>query len=110
MKFNLSLLDRANLSSLLPVTGSIEEVKKVSAWQTELNMTDEEKEVEASFNQIHDKEEKDKSLNEWYNTKKEWEISEDLLMYLKSELESKESAKAFSFNDPVELYEEILKS
>jgi hypothetical protein len=108
IKLNLSMVDRANLAYLIAKSGSIEEVTKYQAWEKELSMSDKEKELEQSFNQIRDKDSKDKSLNEWYNTKNEIELSVEFVNYLAEIISSKNDAKAILITDPIELYQYIV--
>jgi len=104
-KVVLSMLDRATAVDLLPKTGNLEKIKKVKGWIGELEMTPEEKDIETSFNQIRDKEEKAKAVNDWYRTTKEIELSDELYDHIKNELEALNQAESISVTDNMTIYE-----
>lgn len=107
-KVNLSFVDRASAVDLLPKTGNLEKVKKTREWIKELEMTPEEKEVEQSFNQIRDKDEKSKALNDWYHTSKEMEISDELYSYIKDELSIKDESSSITITENLGIYDAFL--
>lgn len=109
-KLNLSMKDRAEAISILPKTGNLEKVKRVKSWMAELEMTQAEKDIELSFNQIRDKDEKSKALNDWYREIKEIEISDELYSALKTIIESRNGAEALDVDMSFNLYEQFLEA
>jgi len=107
-KLRMSMVERSAISNMVPKTGDLATIKKTQSWLDALKMTDEEKKVEESFNQIRDKNEKDKALNDWYNTESEFEMPDDLFDYLVSEIQKRDAAKGIAFNEPIKLYEKLL--
>jgi len=91
----------------LPKTGDVQTVKNVQSWIKELEMTAEEKSVEKSFNDIRDKDERDKALNSWYHIEKEVEISDGLFEFMKNECAAKDAAKNISINESMNIYDQF---
>lgn len=107
-KLKISMVDRSAISNMVPKTGDIETIKKVQSWLDILKETDDEKKVELSFNQIRDPKEKDKALNDWYNTENDFEMPDDLFDYLVDEIKKRDEAKGIAFHEPIKLYEKLL--
>ena len=107
-KLNLSMVDRSQAVNMIPCSGNITEVEKYVGWLKELEMTDEEKEIEKSFNQIHNKDEQGKAINDWYNTTKEIELSDELYDYIKSVVIAKNDGCGIGITDSLNLYKEFL--
>jgi hypothetical protein len=105
---NVTMVERAHLSYFLPKSGSINEVRTYQKWDAELKMTPEELEIEKSFSQMRDKDARDKAINDWFNTKKEIEISYELLKFLADAIEDRNNSGAIGIEDPIDLYLEIL--
>lgn len=107
-RLNLSMVDRSQAANMIPCTGNVDEVEKYLGWLKELEMTNEEKEIEKSFNQIHNKDEQTKAVNDWYNTTKEIELSDELYDHIKSVVISKNDGGGISIGDSLNLYKEFL--
>lgn len=109
-KVNLSLLDRSSALNMLPSTGSVDEIKQIKGFIEELGLTDAEREVEMSFNDMHDKSARDEALNSWYKETKEMEISDELYSTMHDLTVSKNQAKAVGLNESLNLYEQFMSN
>jgi len=103
----LSMVDRAQIVDALPKTGDVQTIKNVQSWLKELEMTADEKEAQKSFNDIHDKDERDKAINSWYHVEKDMEVSDELFEYVKNDCAAKNEAKAISVTESMNVYDQF---
>lgn len=106
-KVKLSMVDRAQIVDSLPKTGDVQTVKNVQSWLKELEMTPDEKEQQKSFNDIRDKDERDKAINSWYHIEKEMEVSDELFEFVKNDCAAKNESKNVSINESMNVYDQF---
>jgi hypothetical protein len=107
-KFKLSLRDRAALINLIPKTGDIDSVLKYKGWIEELSVTEKEKEIDKSFSQIHDKTKHDEAINDWLDTKNDFEISDELAEFLTITVKHLNEIKSIGIDDQLDAYKQFL--
>lgn len=110
VKLSLSRVDRTIIFGMIPTIGNLEAIKKSIKFMDEIKFTDQENEVDLSFNQIHDPREREVARESWYNTQEDYELSLELVDLIKSEVRSREESKAFNLNSgmSIEFIEKFL--
>jgi hypothetical protein len=105
--FSLSPVDRSFISNLIPKTGNVSEIIQYKGFTEELKFTDKELKIIKSFDQIHNKDNRDKAINEWYHTNADIELSEELTSFIITQLKSLNESHGISLDDPIHVFEEF---